>query len=100
MASGGIQRLNYYNRQFLGVEDFKDQQDYHRDMRRRHNVGPHTWGIVAGLDLRQADVPGSPGEVDVTLEPGLAVDGFGREIVVLEPLLLTAELFAAFTGTG
>lgn len=100
MAGPGITRLNYYNRQFLGANDFMEEQQYHRDMRRRHNIGPHTWGIVAGLDLRQTDVAGSPGQVDVILDPGMAIDGFGREIVVLEPLTFTSELFAALTGVG
>ena len=48
-----IERLNYYEGEFLGAVDFEAEQEYHRDMRRRHNLGQHTWGIVAGLDLAQ-----------------------------------------------
>ena len=44
-----IERLNYYEGEFLGATDFQAEQEYHRDMRRRHNVGQHTWGIVSGL---------------------------------------------------
>ena len=54
MATDEILRLHYYERQYLGAADLEDQQTYLRDMRRRHNLGPHTWGIVTGLDLTEA----------------------------------------------
>lgn len=95
-----IERLNYYEGEFLGATDFQAEQEYHRDMRRRHNLGQHSWGIVTGLDLAQAPngatSPGGTAEVDVYLQPGMAVDGFGREIVVLGQAQLTQEMFAAF----
>lgn len=94
-----IERLNYYEGEFLGAVDFEAEQEYHRDMRRRHNLGQHTFGIVAGLDLAQP-VNGSTNangaEVDVYLQPGMAVDGFGREIVLLSQVQLTPTMFASF----
>src|SRR5580692_59734 len=94
-----IERLNYYEGEFLGAIDFQDEQEYHRDMRRRHNIGQHTWGIVTGLELAQApngNMDGANTEVDVYLQPGMAVDGFGREIVALSQMQLTASMFQAF----
>lgn len=91
-----IERLNYYEGEYLGAVDFEAEQEYHRDMRRRHNIGPHTWGIVTGLDVAQFLNGGPNNEVDVYIQPGVAVDGFGREIVVLNPAQLTAEMFADF----
>ncbi|HEY6352716.1 MAG TPA: hypothetical protein VI636_25245 [Candidatus Angelobacter sp.] len=95
-----IERLNYYEGEFLGATDFQAEQEYHRDMRRRHNLGQHTCGIVTGMDLAQAPnggtSPSGIAEVDVYLQPGMAVDGFGREIVVLNQAQLTQEMFAAF----
>jgi hypothetical protein len=91
-----IERLNYYEGEYLGAIDFEAEQEYHRDMRRRHNLGPHTWGIVSGLDVAQFLNGGSNNEVDVFIQPGVAIDGYGREIVVLSPYQLTAELFADF----
>src|SRR5215469_2460472 len=96
-----IERLNYYEGEFLGAVDFQAEQEYHRDMRRRHNVGQHTWGIVSGLDIAQVPVPGSTSNaVDVYIQPGMAVDGFGREIVVLNKTQLTLDLFAAYINPG
>jgi len=91
-----IERLNYYEGEFLGAVDFEAEQEYHRDMRRRHNVGQHTWGIVAGLELAQVPNGNPDNEVDIFLMPGMAVDGFGREIVVLSKFQLTPGLFASF----
>ena len=91
-----IQRLHYTPRQFLGSADMADEQTYLRDMRRRHNLGPHTWGIVVGLELEERPRLGSPDEVDVYVKPGLAIDGFGREIVVAAPYKLDTAEFAAF----
>ncbi len=93
-----IERLNYYEGEYLGAVDFEAEQEYHRDMRRRHNLGPHTWGIVTGLDIAQFLNGGADSEVDVFVQPGMAVDGFGREIIVLSPFQLTADLFADFPG--
>jgi hypothetical protein len=93
-----IERLNYYEGEFLGAADFEAEQEYQRDMRRRHNIGQHTWGIVGGLDIAQIPngVTTPVTEVDAYIQPGMAVDGFGREIVVLSKTQLTLDLFAPF----
>lgn len=98
MATDVIERVRYYQRQFLGAEDFQDEQAYHRDMRRRHNIAHHTWGIVVGLELIEKDKEGDPGAKDVYVQPGMAIDGFGREIVVLQPVKLDPADFDSFTN--
>jgi hypothetical protein len=98
MASPEITRLNYYQRQFLNAQDFLDEQAYHRGMRRRHNIGQHTWGIVEGLELLEKPREGDPPFVDVWIQPGMAIDGFGREIFVLQPIKLDSTLLDAFAN--
>jgi hypothetical protein len=95
-----IERVHYYQNEYLGAEDFKAEQAYHRDMRRRHNVGHHRWGIVTGLELVQVAKPNGGGAYDVYVYPGLAIDGFGREIVVTERYKLDASYFASFGATN
>ena len=97
MAVPEVTRVNYYSHQYLGVADFQAQQAYHRDMRRRHNLGPHLWGIVVGLELEAVD--GDAG-VEVWLSPGMATDGYGREIVVLRRERLDPTLFAGIDEEG
>jgi hypothetical protein len=51
------------------------EQSYLIAMRRRHNIGPHRWGIATGLQLSMS---GS----DLRVTPGYATDGYGRELIV------------------
>jgi hypothetical protein len=95
MKPEDIKRLCYYERQFLGVRDFQDEQAYHIMMRRRHLIAQHTWGIVVGLELTQE--AGTDGWI---MQAGMAVDGFGREIVVFEPEPLNiAQIAAQLSGS-
>ena len=95
MATDDIERLHYYQRQHLGALDFEDEQTYHRDMRRRLNLGPHTWGIAAGLELQETKKTGTKA-VDIYITPGMAIDGYGREIVLFMPLQLDVSLFQPY----
>jgi hypothetical protein len=71
-----IKRLNYFDHQFLVVDDFKDEQKYHRDMRQRLTRGLHTFGIAEGLAVLKT------GNRQVTVQPGVAIDRDGQEIVL------------------
>jgi hypothetical protein len=59
----------------------------------RHELGAHTAGIAIGLYLIESPTSGAPERRTVTLVPGLAIDGFGRQIVALSRALLTESLF-------
>jgi hypothetical protein len=96
LAEDIIEKLHYYPRQFLTAPALQTEQNYHRDMRRRHNVAHHTWGIVVGLELKFDSKTG-----EVSLYPGFAIDGFGREIVVMRVWTLLQADFSSFTpGSG
>ena len=75
------QRPAYADRQFLQAADLRADQDYHRQMRWRHNLALHSWGVVSGLTV---DRPDDGGEL-VRVSPGMALDGFGRELVLAQP---------------
>lgn len=91
-----IERPQYTQGQTLGAADFRAEQLYHRNGRRRHLLGPHTWGIVLGLDLVEQPNPADPTVVDIMLRPGLATDGYGRELMVDSALRLDPGAFSAF----
>jgi hypothetical protein len=78
-------RPRFRERQVLGAGELADEQAYQVAMRRRHLVGSHSWGIVSGLALA------SVGD-RVVVQPGLAVDGFGRALVMAQPLLIAPEV--------
>jgi hypothetical protein len=85
-----IKRLRYYEKQYLRTQDFQDEQAYHIEMRRRHSIAHHSWGIVTGLEIKQ-----DPTSKVWTVEAGMAVDGYGREIVVFAPERLDTSRIAA-----
>lgn len=91
MTSDAVARVRYFPGQFLRTPDFTAEQAYHLAMRRRHNIGQHSFGIVAGLQVVQADGL-------VVVEPGMAVDGYGREIVLVTRTPL--DVPGAFVARG
>jgi hypothetical protein len=86
-----IERLRYYERQYLQSSDFTDEQTYHLEMRRRLNLALHLWGIVKGLELLYGEViQGTPDQYYVS--EGMAIDAYGREIIVPAKHLLSGDL--------
>ena len=79
-----VTRVRYREGQRLQASDLSDEQSYRLEMQRRHNLGPHGWGIVAGLELCET-------AAGVELAPGLAIDGYGRELLVPAPIPLEAK---------
>ncbi len=77
MSALPLSRVNYFDRQYIRLAELTDEQAYHLQMHRRHNQSHHSWGIVTGLDLVvRANQP--------VVLPGLAVDGYGRELLLSE----------------
>jgi hypothetical protein len=59
----------------LGVDDFAAEQAYHRGKMRLHNAWLHGWGAIWGLGVK-AEIARS----EIEVAPGLALDGYGREL--------------------
>ena len=72
-------RVRFHDRQFLQAQDLRDEQDYHMQMRRRHNLALHSWGVVAGLQLL---IDGTGSRASLRVVQGMAIDGYGREVVL------------------
>jgi hypothetical protein len=75
------ERVRYFDQQFLRVDDFNAEQDYHRDMRRRHSRMLHTPGIADGLQL-VADGTGVKITRGAAISGGTDINGGGAEIVL------------------
>ncbi len=88
-------RNHYFDGKFLTARDFSDEQDYHRGHRHMHNALLHGTGTVCGLRLIQHPAPDCR-RAFVVVEPGLALDCCGQEIVVpARALVRVRELIAA-----
>jgi hypothetical protein len=80
-----LKRNRYFTGQVLTEKDLSDEQSYLQEKARRHNRYLHGYGVVCGLRV----VPGGDDERrTVVVQPGLAIDPWGREIVVAEPVPL------------
>jgi hypothetical protein len=87
MTDQPIVRVHYYDQQFLRTQDFQDEQSYLLGLHRRHNLSAHIWGIVAGLTIDKDK------EKSLAVQPGLAVDGYGRQLVLAYPQKLSPDAF-------
>ncbi|HKQ04342.1 MAG TPA: hypothetical protein VJ464_04365 [Blastocatellia bacterium] len=81
-----VPRVHFFDKQFLRVDEFRDEQLYQLAARRRHNVAHHSWGIVLGLEIAQEDGA-------VIVRPGMAIDGYGRELVLPDKEYLAEGAF-------
>jgi hypothetical protein len=79
-----ITRVHYRERQRLTVADLRAEQDYRLGLAGRHHLTHHEWGIVRGLRIVEE-------ENGFTLTPGVAIDGYGREILVSAPVALEVD---------
>ena len=74
-------RNAFFTGKLLTERDFTLEQQYFIDKSRLHYLALHGWGIACGLTLTPH--PYCP-QLRVYIEPGLAIDGCGREIWVRE----------------
>ena len=83
-AYTAVFRNRYFDGKFMTAGDFATDPDYLLERHRLHNRLLHGWGIAEGLEVVR-----HPNEdcCDrwVRIEPGVAVDRLGREIVLAEP---------------
>ena len=81
---GKIERNNYFYGKTLTVRDFQKEQEYFNRKRWLLNRTLVGWGVVGGLEVR----PKEPEELKktgyVTITPGMALDWYGREIILAE----------------
>lgn len=69
-------RLGYFGGEWIGLPDWRSEQEYHLLSTRDHNRYLHAWGIAAnGLQVTKS-LDGD----SVVVESGLAIDSEGREI--------------------
>jgi hypothetical protein len=87
-----IERLRYYDGEFLRAFDWTAEQTYQIEMRRRLHLAMGHWGIVEGLDIA-SDKEGST--TIFAINPGVAIDPAGREIFVFNPYQLDDTLLNA-----
>lgn len=80
---GPFTRNNYFMGKLLVERDFKDEQAYYMDKALLHNRQLHGCGVVCGLSVTEHEA-GNCQPRYVCIEPGMAIDCCGHEIIVPE----------------
>src|SRR6476469_7228316 len=86
-----VERVRYFDGEYLRANDFKTEQSYHAGMRRKLNRELHLYGIVEGLELVPDTDSFPPAAVQFSITAGFAIDQLGREIVISQPYALTND---------
>ncbi|HEY3197738.1 MAG TPA: hypothetical protein VGJ57_06970 [Nitrospirales bacterium] len=73
-----IKRNHYFHGKILAEKDLSDEQHYFREKQRLLNLHLFGWGTVSGLQV-------SASNSDITVTPGMALDCYGREMVLIRP---------------
>ena len=89
-----VQRLRYFDGEYLRSYDFTDEQSYHIELRRLMNLKLHLHGIIEGLEITLDADSVSGGPSFYSIAEGMAIDQTGREIIVPAPYSLTNVLTA------
>jgi hypothetical protein len=75
-----FERTHFFTGKLLTAEDLSQEQQYQIGKRRLHNRMLHGWGLVSGLEVMISD-----GGESVRIEPGVAIDCEGNEIILPKP---------------
>lgn len=80
-----VQRLTYFNGQYLDVDAFQDEQTYHRSMRQRLTQAVHSPGVLNGFSTITIEQLTDVNPAKITVSAGIGIDGQYRELVYLDP---------------
>jgi hypothetical protein len=90
-------RPTFFQGQYLGPEDLSAGLVYNAEQVARHELAAHTWGI--GQGLRVTWLEGSAAAAaGYRIEPGVAWDGFGRLLLLIEPIPIPVSAVVDLTG--
>ncbi|MFG3510741.1 hypothetical protein ACGF5F_35175 [Streptomyces sp. NPDC047821] len=97
----GPLRPTFHEGQVLAASDLSATVEYARGLAARHARHLHDWGIAEGLDLvtqARTDPRTNARYVEVSVAPGIALDGTGREVVLTDPVVLRESDFEEVNG--
>lgn len=87
------ERNHYFYGKLMDVGQFEKEQRYFNQQRRRINRLVLGSGVVCGLNV----VPGDDGKI--IIEPGVALDALGREIIVTQSVTVDPQQLTDEEGT-
>ncbi|MCJ2186501.1 hypothetical protein [Novosphingobium beihaiensis] len=92
------ERVNYATGILLSADDFRDEQTYHRSRLATALSNLLGHGTLSGLAVRSPEAEDN--DLHLTVEPGIALDRYGRLIEVVEPWCIRLAHWFAAQPTG
>lgn len=89
-----FQKNKYFYGKLLTVRDFELEQKFNDEKRYMLNRLLYGSGIVSGLKVVMID------EQTISIEPGMAIDALGREIVIPSPITQKLSLIDGFENNN
>lgn len=86
-----LERTHFFPRQIVTADDLTQDQEYFREKLRRHNRFLHGWGVVCGLEVTPDPIQLAPWRIQIGA--GYALDPWGNDIHVAEPIQLNLAVF-------
>lgn len=86
-----IERPNYFTGEALLTDDFICEQQYQMTMLASHNASLHTYGIAQGLAVSRLPSTTDNPLVQLKVTGGMAIDALGRQIILLQPAVMTLD---------
>lgn len=85
----GFKRINFFKGFLTTEHDWNDAVRYHVEKQRLHNRLMHAPGVVFGYAGDLKVVARSRGDMSVEIQPGYAVDGEGRDLMLWDAEIKT-----------
>jgi hypothetical protein len=92
------ERNRFFTGKYMTARDFVAEQDYFLGRHHLHNRLLHGWGVACGYDV--AAHPDAGCRDWVVVEPGIALDCCGRELILDRRIPFRIELPEITTGSG
>src|SRR5687767_12875337 len=84
-----FKRINFFKGFLTTEHDWNDSEAYHIEKRRLHNRASHAPGVVQGYMGDLKVLARARGDLSFEVQPGYAIDGDGRDLVLWETTIKT-----------
>src|SRR5438270_8130121 len=88
-SSRAFKRINFFKGFLTTEHDWNDAERYHIEKRQLHNRLSHAPGVCLGYAGELKVLARARGDLSFEVQPGYAVDGEGRDLVLWETQIKT-----------
>jgi hypothetical protein len=88
----GFKRINFFKGFLTTEHDWNDAERYHIEKHRLHSRLMHAPGVVFGYSADLKVIARTRGDLSIEIQPGYAVDGQGRDLMLYDSEIRTIVL--------